>query len=46
MKYTISLSDNEQFWQVFGNGVVLTSFKTQEEAEYWCNENDITYKVK
>lgn len=46
MKYTISISDNEKFWQVFGDGVVLTSFKTQEEAEYWCSENDITYKIK
>jgi len=46
MKYTISLSDNGLFWHVFGNGIVLTSFKTQDEAEYWCTENDITYKVK
>jgi hypothetical protein len=46
MKYTISLDDNGKFWQVFGDGVVLTSFNTQEEAEYWCSINDIKYKVK
>lgn len=46
MAYTISLEETGRFWQVFEDGNVRTSFDSQEDAELWCNENGIKYKVK
>lgn len=43
--YTVSLGENDKFWQVFENGIARTSFTSQEDAEYWCTINNLEYTV-
>jgi hypothetical protein len=43
---TIGKSADGKFWQVFDeNGFGFTSFDTEDQAKYWCDNNGIEYTV-
>jgi hypothetical protein len=46
MAYTIKLSEDQKFWQVFEDGIVRTTFNTQEQATEWCDLNSMEYTVE
>jgi hypothetical protein len=43
--FTVALSEDEKFWQVFEDGNVRTSFNSKEQAEHWCTINELEYTV-
>jgi hypothetical protein len=46
MAYTIKFNSDINFWQVHNElDTPLTSYNTQADAEWWCNENNIEYTV-